>query len=153
VRIAVDTNVLAYAEGVNGDERMAEAVALLSRIPTESIVVPTQVLLELFNVMVRKAGWSRTEARAKVTEWREGYQLAATSGALLDSALDAAVAHQLQIFDAVILATAAEAGCALLLSEDMHEGFAWNGVTVTNPFQVKRHVWLEMLLDEGGSAY
>ena len=34
----------------------------------------------------------------------------------------------------MILNAAADAGCALLLSEDMRPGFAWRGVTVANPF-------------------
>jgi predicted nucleic acid-binding protein len=33
-----------------------------------------------------------------------------------------------------VLAASAEAGCRLLLSEDLQEGFTWRGVTVTNPF-------------------
>jgi predicted nucleic acid-binding protein len=54
----------------------------------------------------------------------------------------------LRIWDAVILAAAASAGCRLLLSEDMQEGFTWNGVTVTNPFSAKKHRLLEELLEE-----
>jgi predicted nucleic acid-binding protein len=153
VKVAVDTNIVAYAEGVNGDVDAARATDLLDRLPDASIVIPNQVLLELFNLLHRKAGRTRGEARRIVSRWIGGYQLVATTSELVATAMEVAVEHQLQIFDAMILATAAESGCALLLSEDMHEGFAWNGVTVTNPFQAKRHVWLEMLLDEGGSAY
>jgi len=29
---------------------------------------------------------------------------------------------------------AADAGCRLLLSEDLQHGFTWRGVTVVNPF-------------------
>ncbi len=36
--------------------------------------------------------------------------------------------------DALILNAAAEAGCELLLSEDMASGFAWRGTVVVNPF-------------------
>ena len=31
-----------------------------------------------------------------------------------------------------------QAGCRLLLSEDLHEGFTWAGVTVVNPFSSPR---------------
>ena len=40
--------------------------------------------------------------------------------------------------DAVILSAAAESGCRLLLSQDLQEGFTWNGVTVTNPFAPRK---------------
>ena len=47
VRIALDTNVLAYAEGINGAERRDAALALVRRLPQEAAVVPVQVLGEL----------------------------------------------------------------------------------------------------------
>src|SRR5438309_751380 len=48
--------------------------------------------------------------------------------------------------DAVILASAADAGCRLLLSEELQEGFTWSGVTVTNPFVASRHPLLDAML-------
>jgi predicted nucleic acid-binding protein len=63
VRIAFDTNVLAYAEGINGAERRDAALNLIRRLPQEAAVVPVQVLGELFNVLVRKGGKSRSDAR------------------------------------------------------------------------------------------
>jgi predicted nucleic acid-binding protein len=56
-----------------------------------------------------------------------------TTSAFL-SALDLAATHKLQFWDALILNAAAEAGCALLLSEDMASGFVWRGTVVIDPF-------------------
>ena len=53
----------------------------------------------------------------------------------------------LGIRDVVILVAAADAGCRLLLSEDLQEGFTWSGVTVTNPFSATRHPLLEAMLE------
>jgi predicted nucleic acid-binding protein len=53
--------------------------------------------------------------------------------------MDLSADHGLSIWDAVILSAAAAAGCRLLLSEDMHEGFTGSGVTVTDPFAAKTH--------------
>jgi len=50
----------------------------------------------------------------------------------------------------MILAVAAESKCSLLLSEDMHDGFTWAGVTVTNPFSANRHIWLDALMGAEG---
>jgi predicted nucleic acid-binding protein len=41
------------------------------------------------------------------------------------------------MWDALILNAAAEAGCGLLLSEDMAGGFAWRGTVVIDPFAAK----------------
>jgi predicted nucleic acid-binding protein len=150
VKIAIDTNILGYAEGVNGVDRKREADQLLSLLPDAAIVIPVQVLLELFNVLVKRAGWARPEARKAVARWSIGYQPVATTSELLATATDLATLHEFQIFDAMILAAAAEAKCSLLLTEDMHEGFTWNGVTITNPFKPNRHVWLDVLLSPEG---
>ncbi len=146
VRVALDTNVIAYAQGVNSVSQRDAALSLLAGLPRESIVLPVQVLGELFNVLVRKAGLSRADARSAVTEWRESVSLIETSPAVMKAALDLAADHNMSIWDAVVLAAAAQGGCRLLLSEDMHDGFDWNGVTVTNPFGASPHPLLLALL-------
>jgi len=150
VRGALDTNVLAYAEGVNGDERRDVALGLLRRLPQEAGVVPAQVLGELFNVLVRKGGRSRSAARDALLSWRDAFPVVETSPEVMLAAADLATDHQLSIWDAVILSVASKAGCRLLLSEDLQEGFTWGGVTVVNPFASSRHALLHALL--GGDA-
>ena len=56
-----------------------------------------------------------------------------TGRSTLFAALDLVAAHKLQFWDALILNAAADAGCALLLSEDMAAGFSWRGTTVVDP--------------------
>jgi predicted nucleic acid-binding protein len=147
VRVALDSNVLAYAEGVNGPSMKALALELLDALPPASIVLPVQALGELFQVLVRKAGRSRPSARSAILSWRDAFSLFETSPATLLAAADLAVTHQLGIWDAVILSAAAEADCHLLLSEDMQDGFVWRGVTIANPFGRTKHPILQALLE------
>jgi predicted nucleic acid-binding protein len=105
------------------------------------------VLGELFRVLVGKSAFSPPEARAIVLRWRDTFPLIETSPSILVSALDVAADHDLSIWDAIILSAASAAGCRLLLSEDLQDGFTWNGVTVANPFASKKHDLLEGLLD------
>jgi predicted nucleic acid-binding protein len=148
VRVALDTNVLAYAEGIDGAERRDAAIALIRRLPQEATVVPAQVLGELFNVLVRKAGKSRSDARDALLGWRDASPVVETSAEVMLAAADLATDHQLGIWDAVILAAASRSGCRLLLSEDLQEGFTWAGVTVVNPFASPQHALLQALLEE-----
>lgn len=148
MRIALDTNVLAYAEGANGTERRDAALSLIRRLPQEAAVVPVQVLGELFNVLVRKAGKSRNDARDALLSWRDAFPVVETSPEAMLAAVDLATDHQLGIWDAVILSAASHAGCRLLLSEDLQQGFTWAGVTVVNPFSSPRHALLHALLGE-----
>ena len=146
MNVAVDTNVLAYAEAVNGAKNRDAAIALLQALPSESTLVPVQALGELFTVLVRKAGRSRADAAAAVLSWGDAFPLIETSNDVLLAATDLAQAHQLSLWDAVMLSAAADARCRLLLSEDLQEGFTWRGVTVTNPFASRRHPLLDALV-------
>jgi predicted nucleic acid-binding protein len=146
MNVAIDTNVLAYAEGVNGAKNRDAAISLLQALPSESTMVPVQALGELFTVLVRKAGKSRAAAAAAVLSWGDAFPLIETSNEVLLAATDLAEAHQLSLWDAVMLSAAADARCRLLLSEDLQEGFTWRGVTVTNPFASRRHPLLEALV-------
>lgn len=147
MRVALDTNILAYAEGVNGVAMKTAALDLVSSLPQASVVLPIQTLGELFQVLVRKAGRSPARARAAVLSWRDAFALMETSPEVMLAAADLAVHHQLGIWDAVVLSAAAEADCRLLLSEDMQDGFIWKGVTVANPFARSIHPLLKALLD------
>jgi len=134
IRVALDTNILVYAEGLNGLVKKQAALELLRKLPQDLTVVPAQTLGELFNVLVRKAGQSPEEAGASVLGWRDSYDIADTTARVVIAASDLASHHRLGIWDSVILAAAANAGCRLLLSEEMQDGFTWTGVTVANPF-------------------
>lgn len=150
--VALDTNVLAYAEGVNGRAMKTAALDLLEQLSEDSTLVPIQVLGELLHVLVRKAGRSRASARQAVLSWGDAYPLIDTSPDVLVAALDLAVDHRLSTWDAVILSAAADARCRLLLSEDLQEGFTWSGVTVVNPFSKTRHPLLEGLTRSSRAA-
>jgi predicted nucleic acid-binding protein len=146
MRVALDSNVLAHAEGANGAIRRDQTLDLLERLPTEAIVLPAQALGELFHVLVRKASRQPTRAREAVLSWRDAYTVIDTSAAVIVNATDLASDHGLTIWDSVMLAASAEAECRLLLSEDFQEGFTWRGVTVTNPFATSLHPLFAALL-------
>ncbi len=146
MEIALDTNVLAYAEGVGDAPRQAMALELIERLPAAHVRLPAQVLGELMRVLYGKAGRSRAEAQQAVLGWADGFTVVDSTWTAMLGALDLCVDHQLQIWDALILSVAADAGCRLLLSEDLQHGFTWRGVTVVNPFQTPIHPLLQARL-------
>ena len=147
MRVALDTNILAYAEGVNGAPMRKAALELVQRLPEGTTLLPVQTLGELFNLLVRKARRPPAKARKAILSWQDAFPLIETSAQVMLAAADLATDHQLSIWDSVILSAAAESGCRLLLSEDLQEGFTWKGVTVTNPFAPSKHELLTVLLD------
>ncbi len=147
MRIALDTNVLAYAEGAGAAARCETARELIAALPEGTAIVPAQALGELFNVLTRKLRQRRERARTAVLEWADSFEVADSSWQAFQAALDLCTDHELQVWDALILSVAAENQCRILLSEDLQPGFTWRGVTVVNPFAQPRDALLERALE------
>lgn len=145
MRIALDTNILAYAEGVGNTSRCARAVALVGQFPVERIIIPAQTLGELFRVLVAKANRTANDARQAILSWADSFEVADSTWPAFQSAFDLAADQGMQIWDALILAVAAENRCRLVLSEDLQDGFTWRGLTVVDPFDGQHMHLIDMM--------
>ena len=145
MRIAIDTNVLAYAEGVGDAPRCKKAANLFAKLTVSDVVLPAQVLGELYNVLTRNANRTAPDARDAILSWADAFLVADSTHAAVVAACDLAAAHQLQFWDALIVSVAVAQQCRMLLSEDFQDGFVWQGLTVVNPFAVKPHILLAQL--------
>ena len=139
VPVAIDTNILAYAEGAGDKPRQAQATALMTRLPDAAVVIPVQVLGELYRVLVGKLHQPSGQAREAVLRWSDAYAVRDSTWGALQSAFDLCSVHGLSIWDSLILSVAAEQRCRVLLSDDMQDGFTWRGTTVVNPFGQPAH--------------
>lgn len=149
-RVALDSNILAYLAGVAraaADEAKIERVrALVVALGARAtLVAPVQALGELV-VVLRRAGATVEEARDVLIEIAGGVAVAPTELATALAAADLAADHKLQFWDALIVSAAADAGCALVLTEDMQHGFVARGVTLANPLAEQAHPRLAALL-------
>ena len=111
-----------------------------------SLIAPAQTLGELF-VVLRRSGASAEEARGVLLEFAEAFGTSASEMRTALSAADLVVDHKLQFWDALIITAAADAGCALLLSEDMQHGFVTRGLTIVNPLAGDAHPRLTALIE------
>lgn len=134
MRAVLDTNILAYAEGVGDAVRCADAIRLIEKLPVERVLIPAQALGELFRVLAVKVKRDKGLVREAIMSWADSFEVADSSWTAFQAAIDLSVDHRLQIWDALIMAVAAENHCRLLVSEDFQNGFIWRGVTVVNPF-------------------
>jgi predicted nucleic acid-binding protein len=148
-RVAIDSNLLVYFAGVQRvpeDRPKIERVrTLIEALSAVKLVAPVQALGELF-VVLRKAGTPGSEAREMLANFAEVFAVPPSEPATALAAADLVVDHKLQLWDAMIISAAAEAGCTLLLSEDMQHGFVTRGLTVVNPFAAAIHPRLAALL-------
>lgn len=146
MNVAIDTNVLACAEGVQDENRRDTALTIVQALPPETTMIPVLALAELFSVLVRKARRTRAEAGRAILTWGDAFPLIESSPDAMLAAIDLADAHQLGIWDSLMLSAAADSRCRLFLSEDLQDGFTWRGVTVTNPFGPSPHPLLAAML-------
>lgn len=137
MRLALDSNVLIYAEGGNDAHRQKIAHAIIGSLRPSQILIPLQAAAETFRWLVKKGGIDRARASSRTSWWLERFETQDTNREVFLGAVDLTVARGLQFFDAIILTAASVAGVDVLLSEDLHDGFVWRGVTVANPFAVE----------------
>ena len=111
-RVALDTNVLAYAEGLDhspGDAaKGALSLALVAGFgrASQRPVLATQALAELHRLLIRIARYSPARASLAVRSWQTTSETALVSAEGFEAALTLAADHKLQIFDALIMAAA-----------------------------------------------
>lgn len=146
MRVALDTNVLAYAEGIGTALRRDASLRLLQQLPVTGVLIPAQCLGELFRVLHGKAAVAAAHARAAVLAWADAFEVADSTASAFIAAMDLSTDHDLQVWDALILTVAADHHCRILLSEDLQHGFVWRGVTVVNPYAEPSHPLLARAL-------
>jgi predicted nucleic acid-binding protein len=137
-RFSLDANVLFYAMDRTDPVKYRRAVDIVGRSADADCVMTLQTLGEFFHSSSRKRPGERTTMAEQTRDWLELFPVVSSTPKLLPQALQLAEQGQVSFWDAMLVATVAEAGCTTLLSEDMADGVALGGVTVRNPFRGDR---------------
>jgi predicted nucleic acid-binding protein len=134
VRSFLDTNVLVYAEDKRDPVKQKLAVSLiLEHRRQRTGVVSLQVLQEFFVSVTKKLKLDVGIARYKV-EFHSRFEVAAPSVSDILASIDLHRLHGFSYYDALVLRMAKQAGCRILLSEDMQHGQDVDGLKIVNPF-------------------
>lgn len=116
----VDTNIWVYAHlRVPGDERHERALEVVRR--RVNLIISPQVVAEYYNVMLRNARtdvWIQANLRAMFARSR----LQPANAEVLAIALDLRNRHRFSFWDCQIVASALQARCGTLLTEDLQHG-------------------------------
>lgn len=126
----IDSNVVLYL--LSGDGQKADrAEALLARRPSISV----QVLNEVASVARRKLGMDWNDVSDLLQAVRAHCTVHTLTLETHETGLRLAREFQLNLYDAMIAASALLAGCRTLYSEDMHSGLLIDKrLKVNNPF-------------------
>jgi predicted nucleic acid-binding protein len=126
----VDTNVIVYFS-LSDPEKFSRAAPVVEL----GGFVSVQVLNEFANVARSKnqLGWDEIEESVDII--CALFAIHPLTLATHRTALGLARRHQFHVYDALIVASALEAGCDTLYSEDMHHGLLVEGrLRIVNPF-------------------
>jgi predicted nucleic acid-binding protein len=130
----LDTNVLVYSIDRAAGPRHETAKAIMSRAAVGSCCLTLQSVSEFYVVVTRK-GMMRPAEAVPIAEAMIGlFRSATASSNSVRSALSIAASGRASYWDALLLATAAEAGCTAILTEDLADGTTLAGVRIINPF-------------------
>jgi predicted nucleic acid-binding protein len=129
-----DTNILVYADDKAAPAKQRRALDLVAEHRRAGTgVVSLQVLQEYFVTITRKLQVDARVARRKVELLAE-FDVTAPDVADILAAIDLHRLHGFSFWDALVLRSAKQAGCSVLLSEDFQEQREVDGVRVINPF-------------------
>ena len=131
-KVFLDTNVLIYAYSEDEPDKRQRVIDC---VRSGEAWISTQVLNETINVLKRKFSLSYSQIRDAVQEVSKGFPIILVSVNTIEMALNLAERYQYSYFDSLILASALEAGCQILYSEDLHDGQRIeNQLMIINPF-------------------
>ncbi|MGY6533003.1 PIN domain-containing protein [Glycocaulis sp.] len=132
--VTLDTNIFVYAIDEAEPEKSAVATELADRVQRAGAPVALQVCGEFFVAASRRSGRAPWEVAQSARNLLAAYPSFRTSRTAVERALAEAAAGRFSYWDAVLLASADEAGCTALLTEDMADGARLGGVEVIHPF-------------------
>lgn len=135
VRSFFDTNILIYADDHAATSKQRRALELIAEHRRAATgVVSLQVLQGYFVTVTRKLGVEAAVARRKVELLAE-FDIAAPDLSDILAAIDLHRLHRFSFWDALILRSAKQSGCRVVLSEDLQSGREVDGLRIVNPFE------------------
>lgn len=125
----LDTNILVYAQQTGPK-------AIISQdLIAQGGTISVQVLNELTNVLRKKHHRSWRDIELVLDDIDNALEPAVPLTAMTSrAALTLARDHGFSFYDALIIASAIEAGCDVLYSEDLQHGRNIGGLAIVNPF-------------------
>ena len=126
----LDTNIVLYL--ASPDEAKARTAEQLVQ---DGGLISVQVLNEIASVARRKMGMSWAETREFLSSVRELLMVVPLTEPIHAAGLRLAERYQFNVYDGMIVAAALDAGCDIVLSEDMrHDLVVDERLRIVNPF-------------------
>jgi predicted nucleic acid-binding protein len=146
-RVALDSNILIYAELEPESEKGRRSADLILRAACDG-VIPAQVLGEYLRFVQRRAPAAFAYAIRQASLYQAAFLTPSTTDAIINKAAELARTHRLQLWDAVVCAASLAAGAKVLMTEDMQDGRMIDGMRLINPYAAGNAEAIEAVLGE-----
>lgn len=130
-----DTYILVYMQDTSDLAKQSVARKLFYNCSKEkTAVISTQVLQEFYNISTGKLQQDKKATKTIIRNFSANLEVVQVSCEIIDFAIDLNMNTQFSIWDSLILASAINAECSLLYTEDLNSGQIVDGVKIVNPF-------------------
>ena len=146
-RVALDSNILIYAEIEPESEKGTRSAGLILRAARDG-VIPAQVLGEYLRFVQRRVPAAFEEAIRQASVYQAAFLTPPTTDAVINRASALAHAHRMQLWDCVVCAASLAAGAKVLMTEDMQDGRTIDGLRLINPFAAANAEAIDALLGD-----
>src|SRR5215210_3696430 len=133
----IDTNLFIYQLVASDERKSATADRIIRKgIESRNACISFQVVQECLNTVLRKAEipLSTDETKQYLDNVLAPLYRVPASLSLYRRALDLQARYRYGFYDSLIIASALDAGCSILYSEDLQDGQRIEGLTIQNPF-------------------
>ena len=133
--VTLDSNILVHAADTRDPAKHDAAIELVAAAAKSRSKLGLQAIGEFFVVCTRKLRFPAPIIHKRVEDLLTAFETFSHTRSALSQAAALAASGRYFLWDAVLLASAEEAGCTLMLSEDMADGAKLGRIAVSNPFR------------------
>lgn len=137
-RIFLDTNILVYLYSTDEPLKRQHIEFLLTKIDLHDVFISTQVINEFINVLHKKRKVPIPTLIKTIEDLLQLFNVIHVTESTIKNALKIVNNYHFSYFDSLMLASALEADCIYIFSEDMHDQqIIEKSLAIINPFKTK----------------
>jgi predicted nucleic acid-binding protein len=131
---SLDTNILVYAYDTGAAEKHTLAKEILIRSARLPCRLTLQAMSEFFAATTRKGLLTPVTASGQIENWLSLFPTLAPSASAVRSALAHVLSGRASYWDGLLIETAAEGECTVLITEDLADGARFGRLQLVHPF-------------------
>ena len=133
-KVFFDTNLWVYLYSKDPVDKYSQVNAIfLAKI--QSLIISSQVLGELYNVLIKKKLRTQEQSQEILSQLINGFDILEIDAQKVLEATRINCRYSYSYWDSLIIATALQSNCSILYSEDMqHDQVIEGNLRINNPF-------------------